>query len=123
MEDRNTELGEFVLCLNVKDLGQALEFYRRLGLKQVGGVPDEGWVILGHSNLKLGLFEGHIEKNLLNFRGGDVFALTRELEGRGLKILRGPEREADGSAGAWLADPDGNLIYFNTCPDEEAGGK
>ncbi|MGD8717531.1 MAG: VOC family protein [Candidatus Zixiibacteriota bacterium] len=122
MGDKEIDPGEFVLCLNVKDLGRSLEFYRRLGLEQIGGVPDEGWAILGRRNLKLGLFEGHIEKNLLNFRGGDVFALARELESRGLTILRGPERESDGSAGAWLADPDDNLIYFNTCPDEEAGG-
>jgi catechol 2,3-dioxygenase-like lactoylglutathione lyase family enzyme len=117
----NTEIdpGEFVLCLNVKDLGRSLEFYERLGLKRIGGAPAQGWVIFGHRNLKLGLFEGHIDQNLLNFRGGDVFALAAELKARGFELKKDAEREADGSAGAWLEDPDGNLVYFNTNPGEK----
>jgi catechol 2,3-dioxygenase-like lactoylglutathione lyase family enzyme len=117
-------LGKFFLCLNVRDVKRSLAFYRKLGLKHVGGTVEEGWAMLGYRNLCLGLYQGHIEGNLLNFRGGDVFAIARDLKARGFELKKEAEREADGSDGAWLEDPDGNLIYFNTHPDEreEAGG-
>jgi catechol 2,3-dioxygenase-like lactoylglutathione lyase family enzyme len=124
-------MGKFFLCLNVRDVKRSLAFYRKLGLTQVGGVVEEGWAMLGYHNLCLGLYQGHIEQNLLNFRGGDVFAIAAELKARGFKFKKEAEREADaareadGSDGAWLEDPDGNLIYFNTHADEreEAGGE
>ncbi|MEE8640999.1 MAG: VOC family protein [bacterium] len=116
-------MGKFFLCLKVRDVKRSLAFYRKMGLTQVGGTVEEGWAMLGYHNLCLGLYQGHIEQNLLNFRGGDVFAIAGELKARGFKLKKEAEREADGSDGAWLEDPDGNLIYFNTHPDEreEAG--
>ena len=117
-------MGKFFLCLKVRDVKRSLAFYRKLGLTQVGGAVEEGWATLGYHNLCLGLYQGHIEQNLLNFRSGDVFAIAAELKARGFKLKKEAEQEADGSDGAWLEDPDGNLIYFNTHPDEreEAGG-
>ncbi len=117
----NINLGKFHLCLNVADLKRSLRFYETLGLTQVGGSPDEGWAVLEYGNLYLGLYEGHIGHNLLNFRGGDVFAVAASLKSRGVKMKAEAAREADGSDGAWLEDPDGNLIYFNTHPDERTG--
>jgi catechol 2,3-dioxygenase-like lactoylglutathione lyase family enzyme len=120
----NINLGKFHLCLNVAELKRSLDFYGKLGLKQVGGSVGEGWAILAYGNLYLGLYQGHIGHNLLNFRGGDVFAVAASLKAQGMKMKSDAAREADGSDGAWLEDPDGNLIYFNTHPDEreEAGG-
>lgn len=114
----NINLGKFHLCLNVADLKRSLDFYAKLGLEQIGGDAGEGWAILAYGNLYLGLYEGHIGHNLLNFRGGDVFAVAASLKSRGMKMKADAAREADGSDGAWLEDPDGNLIYFNTGPDE-----
>ncbi len=111
-------LGRFELSLNVTDLERSVEFYERLGFTAVEGDPAEGWRIMINGDLRLGLYRGHIPANLLNFRGGDVFALARELKMRGVVLESGPEIESDGSAGASLRDPDGNLVYLNTHPDE-----
>lgn len=112
-------LGRFEYCLNVAELGRSLEFYRRLGFEMIGGVIDEGWVIIRHGDCTLGLFQGHIERNLLNFRGGDVFAIAEALRAAGLKLSKEAHPEEDGSAAAEIFDPDGNCIYFNTFPGEE----
>ncbi len=113
------KLGRFEYCLNVADLSRSLGFYRKLGFEMIGGVLDEGWAIVRHGDCTLGLFQGHIATNLLNFRGGDVFAIAKELEARGLELSREPQIEDDGSAAAEIHDPDGNRIYFNTFPGEE----
>jgi catechol 2,3-dioxygenase-like lactoylglutathione lyase family enzyme len=112
-------LGNFELCLNVADVRRSLEFYETLGFKRVGGNIADGWAIIENSNCRVGLYEGHIDSNLLNFRGGDVFAIGAALKESGLEFTQDPYREADGSAGAILKDPDGNVIYFNTFPEEQ----
>lgn len=112
-------LGNFELCLNVADVRRALEFYETLGFKRVGGNIADGWAIIENNNCRVGLYQGHIDSNLLNFRGGDVFAIGAELKKRGLEFTQDAYREADGSAGAILKDPDGNVIYFNTFPEEQ----
>ena len=118
MDTPTPDLGWFELCLNVAELAASVDFYERLGLELVGGAPDEGWAVLQQGNLRLALYEGHIERNLLNFRGAEVFALTETLEARGLRLSRPAEHESDGSAAAELIDPDGNVIYLNTHPGE-----
>jgi len=116
------DLGRFELSLNVADLERSVKFYERLGFTAAGGDPTEGWRVMTHGNCRLGLYQGHLAADTLTFRGGDVFALARELEGRGLTLESGPEVEIDGSAGAVLRDPDGNSIYLNTHPDETGSG-
>jgi lactoylglutathione lyase len=113
-------LGSFELCLNVKDVRRSVEYYETLGFKRVGGNLADQWAILEHSNLRLGLFQGHIESNLINFRGGDVFRIAETMKQRGIEFAQDAYREPDGSAGAICIDPDGNAIYFNTFPEEQA---
>ncbi|MHC4471763.1 MAG: VOC family protein [Planctomycetota bacterium] len=108
------DLGNFQLCLNVEDLARSQEFYSKLGFERVGGVPEKGWAILRHGDCTLGLYQGHIGENLLNYRGGDVFAIAASLKGAGLTMEMDAVKEADGTDGAMVRDPDGNLIYFNT---------
>lgn len=112
-------LGNFELCLNVKDLRASQEFYETLGFVRVGGEPRDGWAIMEHGNLRLGLYEGHIDANLLNFRGADVFVVAEQLRAEGVVFTQDAYREPDGSAGASFADPDGNVIYLNTFPEEQ----
>lgn len=112
-------LGNFELCLNVAEIRRSLEFYETLGFKRIGGNVSDGWAIIESGNCRIGLYEGHIGSNLLNFRGADVFALASALKSRGLEFTQDAFREPDGSAGAILADPDGNQIYFNTFPEEQ----
>jgi len=115
------DLGTCTVCFNVRDVRRSSEFYAKLGFRVTAGDLAENWLVMEHGNLRLGLFQGHIESNLLNFRGGDVFAIARQLEAQGLKLRTPAQVEPDSSAGATIADPDGNLIYFNTAPDEQAG--
>ena len=115
-------LGRHDLCLNVADLVKSLEFYARVGLEVEKDRRSEGWALLTAGELRLGLYQGHIERNCMNFRGADVFAVAARMKADGLTIHRGPEIEADGSAGAWLEDPEGNAIYLNTAPGEKRAG-
>ncbi len=112
------DLGRFELCLTVRDLAASIAFYEKLGFEQGGGVADQGWAILHHPAVVIGLFQGMIETNLLNFRGEDVFEVARRLRGRGLTFRKDAHVESDGSVGAVLEDPDGNVIYFNTAEGE-----
>ena len=120
MEAKNKiHLGQFSLCINVKDIKTSLAFYQKLDFKEKGGDINDGWVILHHGNLELGLFQGHFkEPYLLNFRKDDAYKIDAALKNRGMIMKSDAEKESDGSVGATLEDPDGNLIYFNTHPDE-----
>lgn len=113
------DLGEFHLCLNVADLERSIDFYRKLGFEMVDDHRGDHWAVMRHGNLILGLFEGHIDRNLLNFRGGDVEAIAREATDRGLDLSKPARREPDGSWSAELVDPDGNVVYLNTFPSEQ----
>jgi catechol 2,3-dioxygenase-like lactoylglutathione lyase family enzyme len=116
-------LGRFELCLNVADLAKSVDFYQRLGLSVMLDKRDAGFALLGANKphpFRLALFQGHITANCFNFRGADVFAVAGRLKSAGLALRSGPEIEADGSAGAWLEDPEGNDIYLNTSPGENA---
>ncbi len=108
------EVGRFELCLNVADLNASQDFYTALGFTAVGGDVEEGWQILARGDgTRIALFQGHIEENLLNFRPDDVFAVAEALEKKGLVFESPAELESDGSVGATLRDPDGNLVYLN----------
>lgn len=95
-----------------------MAFYRKLDFRLIGGVEREGWVIMAYANLSLGLFEGYIKKNTLNFRGADVSKVARVLQSRGIKFKMAPRRAADGGESALTLDPDGNPIFFDTAPWE-----
>ena len=115
---RPLSLGRFELCLTVRDLAASISFYEKLGFAQTGGIVDQGWAILVHDAVTLGLYQGMIETNVLNFRGEDVFEVARRLRGRGLTFRKDAHVESDGSVGAVIEDPDGNVIYFNTAEGE-----
>jgi catechol 2,3-dioxygenase-like lactoylglutathione lyase family enzyme len=107
------------VCFNVRDVKLSSEFYAKLGFRVTAGSLADNWVVMESGSLKLGLYQGHIESNLLNFRGGDVAAIARYLEAQGLNLRTPAQVEPDGSTGATIADPDGNVIYFNTAPGEQ----
>ena len=112
------DLGDFFPCLNVQDLAKSIAFYEKLDFKVIEDHRAENWAVLRHNNMVLCLFQGHIERNLINFRGGDVEAIHQEATARGLQFAKGAHLEEDGSWSAELEDPDGNCIYFNTAPQE-----
>ncbi len=113
------DLGWFELCLNVKNLEASLDFYKRLGFKAVAEFNEEGFAVLTNGDARIALYQGHIERNILNFRGAPVFELAKELERRGFELSKPARTESDGSDSAEIIDPDGNVIYFNTFPGEK----
>ncbi len=112
------DLGEHFPCLNVRDLTQSIEFYQKLDFTIIEDHRSENWAVVQHNNMALCLFQGHIDKNLINFRGGNIEAIHKEATSRGLKFTKPACLEPDGSWSAEIRDPDGNVIYFNTFPDE-----
>lgn len=114
-------IGHLELCLNVKDLQASLEFYHKLGYEDVGVYEKEKWAILQYRNNILGLYEGHIQENCLNFRGGNIKKLVEEFERKGIPFESVPVQNEDGSGSAFLRDPDGNLVFLDTAPEELEG--
>ena len=112
------DLGEYHACLNVKDLTRSIGFYLKLNFRVINDQREENWAVLQHNNMILSLFQGHIDENLINFRGGDVETIFKEAIEHGLEFTKPAHVESDGSWGAEIRDPDGNLIYFNTFPEE-----
>ncbi len=112
------DLGEFYPCLNVKNLAASIDFYRKLGFEMTSDHSDENWAVMQHNNMALCLFEGHIDENLINFRGGDIAEIVSAAKANGLEFSTPATKESDGSWSAEIRDLDGNSIYFNTFPDE-----
>lgn len=117
-QEKQSRLGKLFVCLNVKDLQASVDFYQKVGLAMTGGDLADKWAILSDGENDLHVFEGHVVSNTLNFRGGDVFAIAAALKEQGLAMTSDAVTEDDGSDGAWIRDPDGNEIYFNTAPEE-----
>ena len=111
-------LGRVELCLNVKDLTVSLEFYHKLGFVDLEIYPEEGWGILQYRDFVLGLYQGHIKENLLNFRGGNIYRLKDSIEKCGLQMEKWESVNEDGTGSIFMRDPDNNLLYLDTSPGE-----
>jgi catechol 2,3-dioxygenase-like lactoylglutathione lyase family enzyme len=107
------------VCLKVKDIEASVDFYGALGFRQAEGERAKGWSVQERHGVLIGLFlEDHIKENILNFRGGDVGAISKELEKRGLKPYKVRLLDDKGVGNAWVDDPDGNKIFFDSGPEE-----
>ena len=126
-------LGNLSICHKAADLQITLKFYEALGFRLRGGQPEHGWAALAlrdgpcHPEAlvdtpHLALFQGMIETNLLNWRGGNVPELAGALEARGVEFLK-PLETQHGCDTFLIADPDGHVLMFDTCPGEEQYGK
>ena len=119
------QLGNFALCLTVKDLTVSRAFYEKLGFAQVHGDPAQNWLVLQNDTTKIGLFQGMFPRNMLCFNPGwtsDAKALgqfedVREIQAALTKQGIQPEPAADpsstGPASFMIVDPDGNPILFD----------
>ncbi len=108
-------LGWLVPCHAVKDLEASLSFYAKLDFVRYGGDPAEGWAMLRSRAVEIHLFQGHIEKDLLNFRGGDTKAIRDVLTDRGLAVA-----SEQGEFSFIYKDPDDREVFFDTGPAETA---
>jgi predicted lactoylglutathione lyase len=118
MESTELDLGSYYPCLNVENLTESMEFYMKLGFRIREDHRDENWAVLRHNNMVLCLYQGHIDTNLINFRGGDIESIYEKVSKRGVKFTKPAHIEHDGSWSAETIDPDGNVIYFNTYTHE-----
>lgn len=113
--------GHFSLCVKSVEPEASRDFYEAVGLP-VKGPREGGWIQLDNGDCHIDLMS-FLSANLLNFRGGDVFALHERLTASGWELEGEPARytkEEMGAPGAhWRTkDPGGNLIYFDTTEAE-----
>jgi lactoylglutathione lyase len=119
------QLGNFSVSLAVKDLKASMAFYEKLGFKSAMGDLG-GWAIMQNGDVKIGLFQGMFDKNILTFNPGwdgnaqklpaftDVRELHRQLTGQGITMAVSNVGEtSSGPAHFVLSDPDGNQIMFD----------
>ena len=118
MASTELDLGSYFPCLNVKNIHDSIDYYLKLGFKIREDHRKENWAVLQHNNMVLCLYQGHIETDLINFRGGDIKTIVRIASENGVKFTKQAYIEHDGSMSAETVDPDGNMIYFNTYPEE-----
>lgn len=111
----NPPLGWLIPCLAVKDLAASLDWYAKLDLEIYGGNVDENWAMLRNRAVEIHLFHGHIEKDVLNFRGGDLPVVRQALVDRGLE-----PRGEEGFAAWTFVDPDGRDVFLDSSPEETA---
>jgi len=119
------QLGNFSVSLSVKDLKASQAFYEKLDFKQVGGNPEQNWVVLQNGSTTIGLFQGMFERNMLTFNPPwnakkeplkqfeDVRELQAKLKARGLAPTPEADPATDGPAYFMLTDPDGNPILVD----------
>jgi catechol 2,3-dioxygenase-like lactoylglutathione lyase family enzyme len=112
------DLGGLDVCLKVKDIDASVNFYGQLGFRQTEGEQSKGWSVQERNGVRVGLFRDHIKENTLNFRGGDIGAIAKELEKRGLKPYDVRVLNDKGVGNAYVKDPDGNVIFFDSTPEE-----
>ena len=124
-KDEPLQLGNFCMCLNVKDVKASMAFYEKLDFKQVSGKVEQNWVVVQNGTTKIGLFQGIIPKSTLTFNPGwdsdrktpkefqDVREVQRMLKQRGIKLQTEADESTDGPASFSLADPDGNPILVD----------
>ena len=114
-------LGWLDVCLRVADVATSRKFYEGLGFKRVEGDDDEGWAVVVNGESRLGLFSATFmgeDAFSLNFRGGDVIANGAALAAAGYTFESEPAPGKFGGGSAKLRDPDGNLIFLDTAPNE-----
>jgi len=107
-------IGGASLCLNVKNIKEAFEFYRLLGFEVEEEHLEENWAIISHRGFVVGLFQGIIQENMINFRGANIPALKRWLEEKKIKIENIESINEDGTGSFYIRDKDENLIYMDT---------
>lgn len=117
------ELGKFSISLTVKDIEKSLEFYTKFGFKIIDGghtnhdfqdTDKMKWRILENGSLKVGLFQGMFQKNILTFHPQNVISIQQHLKSQGITFLKeADESGKKGSKTAILKDPDGNQIMLD----------
>ncbi len=106
-------LGTFSVSLSVKDIVVSRKFYETFGFGAIAGNMDEGWIILGNGEAKIGLFQGMFEGNILTFNPTDARAIQQTLKAAGIALETEADETTTGPTHLTLKDPDGNAILID----------
>ena len=124
-EPKTLELGNFSVSLAVKDIRASKAFYEKLDFKEVSGKLEQNWLVLQNGSVKIGLFQGMFDKNIMTFNPGwtqdketlksfqDVRELQRTLKARGLTVAPEANETTTGPAHFMVTAPDGNTLLFD----------
>ncbi len=124
-KDKDMQLGNFSISLNVKDVNASKEFYEKLGFKVSGGNLKHKYVVMQNETSTIGLYQGMFDKNSLTYNPGwdrdcktldefqDVREIQQELKKRGLNPVVSADEATSGPAFLTLVDPDGNPILID----------
>lgn len=113
-------LGTFSLSLKVNDIETSLSFYKTLGFLIVDGghlnneFPDKEdlkWRIIEHESVKLGLFQGMLDGNVLTFNPKDVLSIYDGVKSN--DSVSQSEEDVETYGSFTIKDPDGNVIMFD----------
>lgn len=119
------QLGHFSVSLTVQDLATSKAWYEKLGFAEIGGDPEQNWIVLQNGRTTLGLFQGMFEKNILTFNPGwspdetepegftDVRELQAALKARGVEFESEADPSTTGPGSFVVVDPDGNPILVD----------
>ena len=109
------DLGNFSLSLTVKDIGESISFYKKLGFEVIDGNPDQRWVILKNKESKIGLFQGMFPKNTLTFNpGNNAREIYKSMDDNEIKtVMANGMDKKEGPASFMITDPDGNPILID----------
>ena len=119
------DLGWCDVCLRVASAKASRAFYEKIGFVLVEGDDEEGWAVVTNGGQRLGLYEArHMGDDAvtLNFRGGNVPQIVRELEKNGIKF-HDDSRQHKSEWSRTLRDPDGYNLFFDTAEGEGARKK
>lgn len=115
------KLGTFSLSLSVKDITASLGFYTKLGFEVIDGghineefkdTDEMKWRIIKNESVKLGLFQGIFDDNILTFNPEDVLSIQNDFKSKGLTLIK-ETSESEAMKSIMLADPDGNQIMMD----------
>ena len=119
------KLGAFSVSLAVKDIAASRAFYENLGFDQMGGVPDQNWLIMKNGDTVIGLFQGMFENNIMTFNPGwdqaaqpideftDIRDIQKTMKASGMELMTEADETTEGPASIMLTDPDGNTILID----------
>lgn len=116
------DLGQFSVSLTVKDIKTSIEFYEKLGFEIIEGghlnkaFPDSEtskWRILQSGTTVIGLFQGMFDQNIMTFNPKDVRSVQRELQAKGIALVKEADLTTEGPESIVLIDPDGNQILMD----------
>ncbi len=115
------KIGE--VCLLTGDTVRLADFYRRL--LRTGGANDDPvhQVILGEETALTVYNDGSLRKQTgqsicLAFTVTDVDAEYERLRGMGVTVVERPATRPWGARNMSLLDPDGNLVYLRSFPEQ-----